>query len=107
MEMDGDGFQNTASEAEHLKQVFDDLEGRSRSFGAALTGALKSAAVDGKALEDVLRSLATRMRALIDDAPLVLDGAHLVSILHRATSQRRDGKSRFHRAELRFRAVTE
>ena len=61
METDGDGFQNTASEAEHLKQVFDDLEGRSRSFGAALTGALKSAAVDGKALEDVLRSLATRM----------------------------------------------
>ena len=41
METDGDGFQNTASEAEHLKQVFDDLEGRSRSFGAALTGALK------------------------------------------------------------------
>ena len=53
------------------------------------------------------QAIAARVRVLLDDVPLALDGAHLVSILHRTTSQRRDGKSRFHRAELRFRAVTE
>ena len=53
------------------------------------------------------QAIAARVCALLDDAPFALDGAHLVSILHRTTSQRRDSKSRFHRAELRFRAVTE
>jgi phage-related minor tail protein len=51
----------TARDAEHLTAVFDDLETRSRAFGAALTGALKGAAVDGKGLESVLRGLALRM----------------------------------------------
>ncbi|MCO6186685.1 phage tail tape measure protein [Rhizobium sp. L1K21] len=44
-----------------LNDVLSDLEARSRSFGAALTGALKSAASDGKGLEDVLRGLALRV----------------------------------------------
>jgi len=48
-------------EAEALSDVFDDLEARSRSFGHALTGALKGAVVDGKGLESVLRGLALRM----------------------------------------------
>lgn len=47
--------------AEALGSVFDDLEARSRSFGAALTGALRSATVDGRGLEDVLKGLALRI----------------------------------------------
>ncbi|HWU62282.1 MAG TPA: phage tail tape measure protein [Ensifer sp.] len=37
------------------------LEARSKSFGAALSSALKSASVDGKSLEDVLKSLGNRL----------------------------------------------
>lgn len=44
-----------------LNDVLSDLEARSRSFGSALTSALKSATTDGKGLEDVLRGLALRM----------------------------------------------
>lgn len=51
--------------------------------------------------------IAAAVRAALDDAALVLDGYHLVLLLHRDTRLRRDGKSRFHRAEMRFRAVTE
>lgn len=51
----------TRTEAEALSSVFDDLEARSRSFGFALTNALKGAVVDGKGLESVLRGLALRM----------------------------------------------
>ena len=39
----------------------DDLEGRSRSFGSALSGALRSAVSGGKGLDDVLHGLANRM----------------------------------------------
>ncbi|MCP8897024.1 phage tail tape measure protein [Shinella daejeonensis] len=52
---------DTLSQAEHLKDVFDDLEARSRSFGSALTGALRGATVDGRGLESVLTGLARRM----------------------------------------------
>jgi phage-related minor tail protein len=51
----------TVQEAEQLSTIFDDLEARSRSFGSALTGALKGAVVDGRGLESVLRGLALRM----------------------------------------------
>ena len=51
----------TLDDAGQLSAVFDDLEARSRSFGSALTGALKGAVVDGKGLESVLRGLALRM----------------------------------------------
>ncbi len=51
----------TLDDADQLSAIFDDLEARSRSFGLALTGALKSAVVDGKGLESVLRGLALRM----------------------------------------------
>ena len=37
------------------------------------------------------QAIAARVRVLLDDVPLALDGAHLVSILHRTTGQRRDG----------------
>lgn len=51
----------TTESAEALGAVFDALEARSRSFGAALTSALRQATVDGRGLEDVLRGLALRI----------------------------------------------
>lgn len=46
------------------------LEVRSRSFGAALTVALKSAAVDGKGLEGVLQTLGNRLSSIALSAGL-------------------------------------
>ena len=60
-ETSSDALAGAREEAEALSDVFDDLEARSRSFGHALTGALKGAVVDGKGLESVLRGLALRM----------------------------------------------
>ena len=54
-----------------------------------------------------VQAIAAAVRAALHDAPLTLDGHYLVLLLHRDTRLRRDGKSRFHRAEMRFRAVTE
>ncbi|MCJ7996105.1 phage tail tape measure protein [Rhizobium cremeum] len=42
-------------------KALDDLENRSASFGRALTGALKSATIGGKGLDDTLRSLGLRL----------------------------------------------
>ncbi|KQV63992.1 phage tail tape measure protein [Rhizobium sp. Root1220] len=50
-----------AGQTETLQRALDDLEGRSRSFGSALSGALRSAADGGKGLDDVLRSLGNRL----------------------------------------------
>lgn len=41
--------------------VLDDLESRSASFGRALTSALRGAATGGKGLEEVLRSVGSRL----------------------------------------------
>ena len=53
------------------------------------------------------QAIAGAARTALHDAALVLAGHRLVLLLHRDTRLRRDGKSRFHRAEMRFRAVTE
>lgn len=53
------------------------------------------------------QAVAAAVRAALHDAALVLAGHHLVLLFHLDTRLRRDGKSRFHRAEIRFRAVTE
>ena len=53
------------------------------------------------------QAIAAALRAALHDAALVLAGHHLVLLLHRDTRLRRVAKSRFHRAEMRFRAVTE
>ncbi|MBD9371531.1 phage tail tape measure protein [Rhizobium sp. ARZ01] len=60
-EPDGSPLVETVESAEALRSVFDDLEARSRSFGTALGSALKSATVDGRGLEDVLKGLALRI----------------------------------------------
>ena len=41
-------------------RALDTLAQSSQRFGSILTGALKSAVVSGKSLEDVLRQIATR-----------------------------------------------
>jgi hypothetical protein len=51
--------------------------------------------------------IAERVRALLHDAALVLDGVELVSLLHRGTRTRREAKTKFQLADMRFRAVTE
>ncbi|MDX3928869.1 MAG: DUF3168 domain-containing protein [Shinella sp.] len=51
--------------------------------------------------------IAGRLRALLHDAQVTLEGHHLVSLFHRRTVTGREGKSRYHRAEMRFRAMTE
>lgn len=61
MEEDETDFPAMTNQAEALRHALDDLEGRSRSFGAALTGALRSAVSGGRGLEDVLRGLGGRL----------------------------------------------
>lgn len=51
--------------------------------------------------------IAGRVRALLDDAGLALDGAVLVNLRHRDMRIRRESKSKLFCAEVRFRAVTE
>jgi hypothetical protein len=53
------------------------------------------------------QAIAAAVRAALDDAALALDGHHLVLLFHRDTRLARNGGTRFHRAEMRFRAVTE
>ncbi|MNL66939.1 hypothetical protein D3C87_1914760 [compost metagenome] len=55
----------------------------------------------------VVLEIAARVRALLDDAPLVPTGFALVSILHQRTKTGRDAKAKGHVAEIVFRAVTE
>lgn len=57
-------------DASELNKVMDDLEARSRSFGSALTDALKGAISDGEGLEAVLQTLATRLTDIALDAGL-------------------------------------
>jgi lambda family phage tail tape measure protein len=55
MATDTDGL---ASQASALKDELSDLNGLADNFGRAMTRAFRSAVVDGKKLEDVLKSLA-------------------------------------------------
>jgi phage-related minor tail protein len=56
--------------AEELRAVLDDLEARSRSFGGALTSALKGAVLDGDSLVEVLQNIAYRFSAISLDVGL-------------------------------------
>jgi hypothetical protein len=53
------------------------------------------------------QQIAARIRVLLDDAELVLDGFAFVSLFHRHTRIGRDAKAKGHVAEMMFRAVTE
>jgi len=49
-------------------RALDELTRKADAFGGALSGALKSAVVDGRSLDDVLRTLGTRMVGIALDA---------------------------------------
>lgn len=53
------------------------------------------------------QEIAGLLRALLHDATLDLDDAVLVNLLHRSTRTRREAKTKFQLAEMRFRAVTD
>ncbi len=54
-----------------------------------------------------MQQIADLVRSLLHDTALSLDGAALVSLLHLRTRTRREPKTKYQVAELRFRAVTE
>ncbi|MDP2121742.1 MAG: phage tail tape measure protein [Hoeflea sp.] len=49
-------------------RALDELRDKADAFGGTLSGALKAATVDGRALDDVLRTLGTRMVGIALDA---------------------------------------
>lgn len=51
--------------------------------------------------------IAAKVTALLDDVSLVLEGAVLVSLLQTGMRTRREPKTKYYLAEIRFRAVTE
>ncbi len=53
------------------------------------------------------QAITARVRHLLDDADLELDGFSLISLLHRRTRVAREAKAKGHVAEMLFRAVTE
>jgi phage-related minor tail protein len=75
--------------AEELRAVLDDLEARSRSFGTALSSALKGAVLDGDSLIEVLQNVAYRFSSISLDIglkPLENSVASLVSSASNAMS---------------------
>ncbi len=51
--------------------------------------------------------IAAKVEALLDDVSMALDGAVLVSLLRVGMRSRREMKTKYYLAEIRFRAVTE
>jgi phage-related minor tail protein len=68
--METDELDYALSTAKELQGVLDDLESRSRSFGTALTGALKGAVLEGDGLVEVLQTIGTRFSAIALDSGL-------------------------------------
>ena len=69
--MDGTDFVvSIDADTSGFDRALDSLAQASERFGSILTGALNSAAVSGKSLEDVLRQIATRLASMALDAGL-------------------------------------
>jgi phage-related minor tail protein len=68
--MEPNEIDHALESASELKVVLDDLEDRSRSFGSAITSALKGAVLDGDSLNAVLESIAYRFSSISLDAGL-------------------------------------
>ncbi|MFP5075727.1 phage tail tape measure protein [Rhizobium sp. YIM 134829] len=64
------GLDSERKGGDGLDGVLADLEKRSTAFGAALTGALKGAAQEGRGLEDVLRRAGERLSGMALNAAL-------------------------------------
>ncbi len=80
--MEADDIGGALDDAEALGRVLDDLEARSRSFGTALSSALKGAVLDGDSLVEVLQNIAYRFSSISLDVgmkPLETSVASLVS----------------------------
>ena len=80
--MDPDEIDEALSGAEELREALDDLEARSRSFGSALTAALKGAVIDGDSMIEVLQNVAYRFSSISLDVglkPLETSVASMVS----------------------------
>jgi phage-related minor tail protein len=80
--MEPDEIDEALAGAEELSKVLDGLEARSRSFGTALTSALKGAVLDGDSLIEVLQNIAYRFSSISLDVglkPLETSVASLVS----------------------------
>jgi phage-related minor tail protein len=68
--MEPDDIEDALSGAEELNAVLEDLEARSRSFGSAITTALKGAVIDGDSLIEVLQNIAYRFSSISLDVGL-------------------------------------
>ena len=68
---------------------------------------VKLEARSGEGGNRAVQEIAARVRALLDDAALVLTGATLINLQHQKTRTGRDAKGKGHVAEMQFRAVTE
>ncbi|MBL0371077.1 phage tail tape measure protein [Rhizobium sp. KVB221] len=66
--MEVDEIDHALESASQLKVVLDDLEARSRSFGSAITSALKGAVLEGDSLTEVLQGIASRFSSISLDA---------------------------------------
>lgn len=64
MDTDNETLDDRLAATRALGEAMSDLESRSERFGAALTGALRSATVSGRSLEDVLKGLGNRLTDL-------------------------------------------
>lgn len=84
--MEADDLDHALDTANQLKIVLDDLESRSRSFGSALTSALKGAVLDGDSLSEVLQGIATRFSSIALDSGLMPLQNSLTSMFSGLTS---------------------
>ncbi|MBB4954480.1 phage-related minor tail protein [Agrobacterium vitis] len=80
-------------DASSATRVLDDLETRSKSFGSALTSALKSATVGGGDLESTLKSLGTQLSNISLSSGLQPLQTALSSLASSATSSLSSGIS--------------
>ncbi|MBB4007313.1 phage tail tape measure protein [Allorhizobium taibaishanense] len=80
-------------DASGATKTLQDLENRSKSFGSALTSALKSATSGGGDLEDTLKSLATQLSGITLSSGLQPLQSSLSSLASSATSSLTSGFS--------------
>lgn len=80
-------------DASSATKVLDDLENRSKSFGTALTSALKSATTGGGDLESTLKSLGTQLSNISLSSGLQPLQSALSSLASSATSSLSSGIS--------------
>lgn len=78
---DDPALDDLASEAEPLRASLRELEGLADGFGRAMTSAFRRSVVDGKRLEDVLKSLALGMSSRALDRALAPIGQGISGLL--------------------------